>query len=162
MQDIITIVVKSDTDNDQTIDRQEAKTLALRIRLALQEYDVHFDSEKFLRAIGENPSVTGVIAIVQKLLPKQKEATGDAGEDSDSEDEESDDEMFDMFHMEVEDNRRGSVISGGGDDFGRTSLMKCDRRKSSKKANSPRRPSRRTSSYSRRYTVSSSDDDSDW
>lgn len=158
MQDIITIVVKSDSDNDQTIDRQEAKTLALRIRLALQEYDVQFDSEKFLKAIGKNPSVPGVIAIVQKLLPAEKKGVG--GETSDSEEEGSDDDdMFDMFHMGAEDNRRGSVVSMGddADDFGRTSLMKCDRKKCKRvKPKSPRR------SISRRSTVSSSDDDSEW
>lgn len=163
VQDIITIVVKSDTDNDQTIDRQEAKTLALRIRLTLQEYDVQFDSEKFLRAIGDNPSVPGVIAIVQKLLPKEKEATGDGGESSDSEGEESDDEMFDMFHMGAEDNRRGSVImTGAEDDFGRTSLMKCDKKSPSKRmrAKSQRIRPIPERSVSSRSTVSSSD--SEW
>lgn len=164
VQDIITIVVKSDTDNDQTIDRQEAKTLALRIRLTLQEYDVQFDSEKFLRAIGDNPSVTGVIAIVQKLLPKKKEAS-DGGVSSDSEGEESDDEMFDMFHMGAEDNRRGSVIhTEGEDDFGRMSLMKCDKRSSSKKMRTKSKLIRsqisQERSFSRRSTMSSSD--SEW
>lgn len=168
VQDIITIVVKSDTDNDQTIDRQEAKTLALRIRLALQEYDVQFDSEKFLNAIGKNPSVTGVIAIVQKLLPKPK---GDGGESSDSEGEESesdDDDMFDMFHMGAGDKRRGSVIytgsTEGEDELGRMSLMKCDKRKSSKRINakSPTSRQRRSPrSLSRRSTMSSSDG-SEW
>ena len=45
-QDILSIVMKSDRDNDNRIDRKEAKTLALRIRIALQEYGVDFDSEK--------------------------------------------------------------------------------------------------------------------
>jgi len=40
VQDIITIVIKSDSDNDQIIDKSEAKTLALRIRIQLQEYGV--------------------------------------------------------------------------------------------------------------------------
>merc|ERR1712071_427759 len=66
VQDMITIVVKSDKDNDQQIDRSEAKTLALRIRLSLQEYGVVFDSEKFLKAIGDHATVQGVIAIVQR------------------------------------------------------------------------------------------------
>lgn len=45
-QDILSIVMKSDRNNDNRIDRNEAKTLALRIRIALQEYGVDFDSEK--------------------------------------------------------------------------------------------------------------------
>jgi len=60
VQDVITIVVKSDRNNDQSIDRVEAKILALQIRLALQEYGVEFISEKFVLAIRQNPSVSGV------------------------------------------------------------------------------------------------------
>ena len=50
-QDMLSIVMKSDRDNDNYIDRKEAKTLALRIRLALQEYGVDFDSEKVNMAV---------------------------------------------------------------------------------------------------------------
>ena len=60
VQDVITIVVKSDKNNDQSIDRVEAKILALQIRLALQEYGVEFISEKFVLAIRQNPLVSGV------------------------------------------------------------------------------------------------------
>jgi hypothetical protein len=101
VQDIISIVVKSDKDNDQKIDKQEAKELALKIRLQLQEYDVDFDSQKFIKVIAKDPSVPGVIAIVQKLLPaeeKKKEVKVDSSSrnnadymtdsDEDSEDEE--------------------------------------------------------------------------
>lgn len=99
--------MKSDRDNDQTIDKNEAKTLALRIRLSLQEYGVEFDSDKFLKAIGDTPSVPSVIQIVQKLLPSEKkkrqhdddesyDSDYDSEDDSDSEDE---DEVYDMFYM---------------------------------------------------------------
>lgn len=100
VQDIIHIVVKSDKDNDQKIDKQEAKELALKIRLQLQEYDVEFDSQKFIKVIAKDPSVPGVIAIVQKLLPaeeKKKEVKVESSRyntdymtdsDEDSEDEE--------------------------------------------------------------------------
>ena len=110
VQDIISIVVKRDKDNDQKIDKQEAKELALKIRLQLQEYDVDFDSQKFIKVIAKDPSVPGVIAIVQKLLPaeeKKKEAKVDSSrkntdymtdsdEDEDSEDEEES-EMYGKF-----------------------------------------------------------------
>ena len=48
MQVIISIVVKSDKDSNQTISHKEAKTLALHIRIALQEYGVLFNTDKFL------------------------------------------------------------------------------------------------------------------
>lgn len=123
VQDIISIVVKSDRDNDSTIDKKEAKTLALRIRLSLQEYGVVFDSEKFLKVIGDTPSVPSVIAIVQKLLPSGKkeveESDDDESDDSDSdEDSDEEDDEYDMFYM-AED-----------DENGRVSLLSCDKGKS--------------------------------
>lgn len=140
MQDIITIVVKSDRDNDQTIDRSEAKTLALRIRLSLQEYGVEFNSEKFLKAIGSNATVQGVIAIVQKLLP-QEERREDYDSDMDSvdSDEEEDDDIYDMFYM-AEDFAATESVAGSrshdepmvGHEERRISLMTCDRKKSNR------------------------------
>jgi len=134
VQDIISIVVQSDRDNDQTIDKNEGKVLALKIRLQLQEYGVEFDSEKFMKVIEKNPTVPGVIAVVQKLLPAGKEEVeDDEGADYDSDfdsDEESDeeDEMYDMFYMSEEaEASRGSVagaratIQGG--QRGRVSLV---------------------------------------
>ncbi|KAL7548014.1 hypothetical protein ACHAWF_011288 [Thalassiosira exigua] len=129
VQDMITIVVKSDKDNDQQIDRSEAKTLALRIRLSLQEYGVVFDSEKFLKAIGENATVQGVIAIVQKLLPSEKpkkethDGDSDSDSDFDSDSDSDDDSVFDMFYM-------ADGPEGGDGDHG-LSLMKCDKHKKS-------------------------------
>jgi len=135
VQDIITIVMKSDRDNDLTIDKSEAKTLALRIRLSLQEYGVEFDSEKFLKAIGSKPSVPSVIAIVQKLLPSNKEKKEEGNDDGESDDSDSDedsdeeDDIYDMFYM-AEDSVRGSVVGArssytGG--CGAVSLMTCDK-----------------------------------
>lgn len=94
VQDVITIVVKSDRNNDQAIDRVEAKILALQIRLALQEYGVEFDSEKFMLAIRQNPSVSGVMAIAQRLLK------GDTGDQSNV--PEDDDDLYDMFYTSDE------------------------------------------------------------
>lgn len=130
VQDIISIVVKSDRDNDQTIDRNEAKTLALRIRLQLQEYGVVFDSSKFLKAIGGDTTVQAIIAIVQKLLPAEKK-DDDESDDSDSDEE---DDVYDMFYM-AEDETKGSGVVGarskleGGSGV---SLMTCDKKKYSR------------------------------
>ena len=136
VQDIITIVVKSDRDNDQQIDKTEAKTLALRIRLSLHEYGVEFDSEKFLKAIGDDPTVQSVIAIVQKLLPSPKGEDYDSDE-SESEDEE--DELYDMFYM-AEDDAKMSTVGGrsttGNSPCGSVSLMKCDKHQSSRRMSS--------------------------
>lgn len=151
VQDIIAIVVKSDRDNDNSIDKSEAKTLALRIRLSLQEYGVVFDIEKFLKAIGDGPTVQSVIGIVQKLLPSNKEE--EDGDDSDS-DEESDDEMYDMFYMAEEEGEGSSanVSFGGG-----VSLMTCDKK-------SPQTGSRKSLQVlqSSRRVLKKMDDDDDY
>ena len=99
--------MRSDKDNDQKIDKHEAKELALKIRLQLQEYDVDFDSDKFIKVVAKDPSVPGVIAIVQKLLPAEETAevkeeskdvdyATDSDEDTDDEDSEES-EMYGKF-----------------------------------------------------------------
>lgn len=111
VQDIISIVMKSDRDNDQSIDPKEAKTLALKIRLQLQEYDVEFDSEKFTNVIKKNPTIPGVIAVVQKLLPSGKtDATYEDNEPGDD----SDDDLYDMFYLNEEAERRATTCSVAG------------------------------------------------
>jgi len=104
LQDIISIVVKSDRDNDETIDRREAVTLALRIRVSLQEYGVSFDSDKFLQVIGRGTTVPAVIGLVQKLLPmenKRKDAAEEGDDDASDDDASVLEEgcLYDMFHM---------------------------------------------------------------
>mmetsp|Transcript_40875 Transcript_40875/g.87055 ORF Transcript_40875/g.87055 Transcript_40875/m.87055 type:complete len:344 (+) Transcript_40875:3-1034(+) len=154
VQDIIAIVVKSDRDNDNSIDRSEAKTLALRIRLSLQEYGVVFDTEKFLKAIGDDPTVQKVIGIVQKLLPSNKEKK-ENDDGSDSEDEE--DDMYDMFYMAEDDVQGGAgrTTAGGG-----VSLMTCDKQRSRRGSmGAPRRSSAvKASKRSLKETVDSDDD----
>ncbi|KAL7460961.1 hypothetical protein ACHAXS_001395 [Conticribra weissflogii] len=161
VQDIISIVVQSDKDNDQTIDKNEGKVLALKIRLQLQEYGVEFDSEKFMKVIEKNPTVPGVIAVVQRLLPTGKEEQEEDDEDIDYDsdfdsDEESDDEdeMYDMFYMSEEaEMSRGSVagaratIQGG--QRGRVSLV-------NNRVTKTRRVSRRLRSNLKRTDASNS------
>mmetsp|Transcript_25490 Transcript_25490/g.55062 ORF Transcript_25490/g.55062 Transcript_25490/m.55062 type:complete len:192 (-) Transcript_25490:75-650(-) len=113
VQDIIAIVTRSDTDNDDSIDRSEAKTLALRIQLSLQEYGVVFDTQKFMKAIGDKPTVQKVIGMVQKLFPaikQKKDDDDDSDFDSDEEsDDDLDDEVYDMFYMAEEGEGAGGV-----------------------------------------------------
>ena len=112
--------------------------MALRIRLTLQEYGVEFDDQKFLKVIGNDSSVQGVISILQKLLPSDKpaeeEESGSESEYSGSSDEDSDedDDIYDMFYM-TNDNTRGSVVGARstfeGSSSSGVSLMTCDKKK---------------------------------
>jgi len=112
LQDIINIVVKSDRDNNQTIDEKEAKALALSIRLQLQEYNVYFDGNKFLKAIGKDPTVPSVIRMIQQLLLRSRNWEDDPRDDSND-----DDSVFDMFHLGLED---------GGERELSKSILRCD------------------------------------
>jgi len=113
LQDIINIVVKSDRDNNQTIDEKEAKALALSIRLQLQEYNVYFDGNKFLKAIGKDPTVPSVIRMIQQLLLRSRN-----GEDDPPDDSNDDDSVFDMFHL-------GLKEEGGERELSK-SILRCD------------------------------------
>jgi len=100
VQDITAIVMKSDKDNDETIDKKEAKELSLKIALQLQAYDVGFDTAKFLKVVAKDPSVSGVIAVVLKLLPKDEKKEEDEKkhfDDASDSDEDSDDEDSDLY-----------------------------------------------------------------
>ena len=116
---------------------------------------MQFDSDKFLKAIGSNPSVPGVIAIVQKLLPKAECAVDDGSsvgsgtdDEYDSEDDDDDDDIYDMFYMADDDVRASCASGGGGDamDPSRStglSLMTCDKKKSSRRSSVKGRSGRR-------------------
>lgn len=94
-----------DKDNDDSIDKKEAKELSLKISLALQAYDVGFDTAKFLKVVAKDPSVSGVIAVVLKLLPKDEKKEEDekrhfddaSDSDEDSDDEDEDSELYGEF-----------------------------------------------------------------
>lgn len=160
VQDIISIVIKSDRDNDQTIDHKEARTLALRIRICLQEYGVCFNSEKFVKVIGRSTTVAAVIALVTKLLPMESDAKEDDSDSDDSDIEE--DGIYDMFHM-VDDPNRASDVStiSGGEGI---SLVACDREKRARRRSSRRRSEILTSSAEaqRQFRGRLSDSDSDY
>merc|ERR1711933_101358 len=86
VNDITGIVIKSDKDNDKSIDSKEAKMIGLKIRLHLQEYGVLFDSDKFVRAVGDDATVPGVIAMINRIMPASKEALASKCEEGDSDD----------------------------------------------------------------------------
>jgi len=133
VNDITGIVIKSDKDNDKSIDSKEAKMIGLKIRLHLQEYGVVFDSDKFVRAVGDDATVPGVIAMIQKIMPASKEAMESKGEESDSDDDSDDDSVFDMFHLDSADDPTGGSLGSPGLPQGakRVSLRKCDKRRGS-------------------------------
>jgi len=145
VQDIISIVVKSDRDNDNSIDLKEATMLSLRIKITLQEYDVLFNEHKFIRAVGEGSSSGGwptelaeIIGVVRKVLPQER----DRSDDSDDDMSDMDGDMYDMFHM----------AEGGGESG--VSLMTCDKKKASSRGPVARRDTPSVTSSS-----SSEDDD---
>jgi len=142
-QDIITLVLKSDKNNDSTIDRFESKILALRIRLQLQEYGVEFDAAKFMIAIRKDPSVTGVMSLAMKLLDH-----GDGGSDNEGEQTKDDDDIFDMFYLASDDSES------------RTSIFDNDRRQSDVSSNHRRMSIMSSdSSRSNRFVVNAKDID---
>jgi len=120
VQDIIGIVIKSDKDNDHSIDQQEAKMLALKIRIHVQEYGVVLDIDKFLKAIGNDATVPGVINMVQRLMPCVGSGKdGNKGSGSDSDDDSDEDSAFDMFRIEVQPKEveRNNFRRASGNDY---------------------------------------------
>ncbi len=95
-QDIIHIVIKSDVNNDQKFCKVESKMLALKIRIQLQEYGVEFDEMKFYKVMNANPTLSRVIAIVQKLIPDVVVGDDESVTSSGNDDDEDD---YDMFRL---------------------------------------------------------------
>lgn len=95
--------MKGDKDGDETIDKKEAKELALKISLQLQAYDVGFDTGKFLKVVAKDSSVSGILNIILRLLPKEEEEEEEEKadkryyDDSSDSDEDSDDEEYGEF-----------------------------------------------------------------
>lgn len=149
-QDMVTLVMKSDTNNDHTIDRREADMLALRIRLQLEEYGVEFDSDKFLRAVGNCPSIPCVLSIAQKLLQPMSGVEADDDSHDSDEDDSDDEDIFDFFYVAEEDLSKSVVWERCKPNEGphptferrgpttlcqrRVSLMTCDKPKPSRRA----------------------------
>ena len=115
LQDVISIVVRTDRDNTQRIDKVEAKLLALKITVKLEVYGIFFDEEKFLMAVALNPTLAGVICTIRKLMPEVDE-NGNPCDDQSSKSDDSyfldGDDMYDMFYMSRDEQRkRGSVMA---------------------------------------------------
>mmetsp|Transcript_27489 Transcript_27489/g.46722 ORF Transcript_27489/g.46722 Transcript_27489/m.46722 type:complete len:395 (-) Transcript_27489:367-1551(-) len=125
VQDIIHIVIKSDVNNDQKFCKVESKMLALKIRIQLQEYGVEFDEMKFYKVMNVNPTVPGVIAIVQKLIPGVMRDDESAASSGDDEDEDSDD--YDMFRLTSDKSMRmsGSLVDVPESRRASSALVKC-------------------------------------
>jgi hypothetical protein len=91
---------------------------------------VLFDSEKFMKLIGQGTTVMGAIALVRKLLPLEQSGTKEDDSESDGSDIEVDG-VYDMFHMIDGPHKRsdGSMVSGGEG----VSLVTGDHKKISRK-----------------------------
>jgi len=107
MQDVIEILIRRDICRTQTIDRVEARLVALKIAVKLESYGVIFDEDKFLRVVALNPTLMGVAGAVRKLLPPYERHGDDFSVDSDK------DDIYDMFYMSRPDqNETGSTVDG--------------------------------------------------
>ena len=114
LQDVVKLVLQSDIDRDGIISKREADILAHRLQISLDVYGIVFDAEKFHRAVGLSPSICGVLAIVQRLLPDDEgeyrrstfysldSEDEDYGVDEGQDDDDDDDDVYDMFYVPVE------------------------------------------------------------
>lgn len=94
IEDVIGIVIRSEKESHQRVDRVEAKLLALKITVKLEAYGITFDEDKFLQSAAMNPTLWGVASAVRKLLPPlDEEHFDDTSVASDV------DDVYDMFYM---------------------------------------------------------------
>ncbi|KAL7548786.1 hypothetical protein ACHAWF_012044 [Thalassiosira exigua] len=94
VQDIMRIVMLSDTDNNGMFSKVETKMLVLKISLALQEYGVEFEEDKFYHVMQHDPSVVGTLDTLKGLVPSMT-----SFEDDDSNDSNEEGQDLDMFHI---------------------------------------------------------------
>jgi hypothetical protein len=99
--------------------------LALKIKVKLEVYGIYFDEDKFLQTIALNPTFSGAIQVVKRLLPVEYQSCGNTYDRLDSQqtslshrsrftEEESldEDDVYDMFYMSREEQRqRKSVLA---------------------------------------------------
>lgn len=120
VQDILKIVMLSDVNNDGTFSKVETKMLVLKIRVALHEYGIEFDENKFYLLMKRNPSVTQTFSIVKRLLPiedldddtRMSVLSGDrqASDESFSDESRNEDDLYDMFRSAGDGSVSGSFI----------------------------------------------------
>eukprot|EP00804_Cyclotella_cryptica_P013839 CCRYP_018172-RB/>CCRYP_018172-RB protein AED:0.13 eAED:0.13 QI:186/1/1/1/0.66/0.71/7/94/375 len=122
IQDIVKIVVDCDKDNDMRINKVEAKMLALKIRIQLQEYGVDFDEARFYKVLSVNPSVPRIISIVQKLCPhyvqhmaiqQDEPSTDDAEDDTEVVNEDEAEELKQVYDMFTWQSDEDTGLSAG-------------------------------------------------
>ncbi|KAL7523041.1 hypothetical protein ACHAXR_000002, partial [Thalassiosira sp. AJA248-18] len=120
IQDVVGIVLRSEKETNQRIDRVEAKLLALKITVKLEAYGVVFDEDKFLQAVALNSTLVGAAGTVRKLLPPKEEHIDEDASVARSVGTRSiasgRDDVYDMFYMRGGQQRRGSgqAASEGG------------------------------------------------
>lgn len=136
MQDIIRIVVDSDKNCDMRFNKVETKMMALRIRMALQEYNVDFDEAMFFQFVSANPCVKRIVSMVQMLIPKMV-SISEENESEEDEDEEQIEELRAWSEMFIVSNEDDSVWSGGSGNR-RESLMVAPTRRDTRRPPAPR------------------------
>lgn len=120
IQDVIGMMMRSEKDSSQVIDRVEAKLIALKITVKLEAYGVVFDEDKFLQAVALNPTLWGVAGTVRKLLPREEQSDDATAVSAAS----ANDDLYDMFYMSREDQqRRGSALAAREASEGREGSM---------------------------------------
>jgi hypothetical protein len=134
VQDIIRIVVDSDKNCDMRFNKVETKMMALRIRMALQEYNVDFDEAMFFQFVSANPCVKRIVSMVQMLIPK---IVSISEENESEEDEEEVEELRAWSEMFIVSNEDDSVWSGGSGNR-RESLMVAPTRRDTQRLPAPR------------------------
>ncbi|KAL3817294.1 hypothetical protein ACHAXA_003215 [Cyclostephanos tholiformis] len=124
LQDVVKLVLHSDVDRDGYISKRESDVLVKRLLISMEAYGIVFDTQKFHHAVGLNPSIYGVLAIVRRLLPDENNKPSSFYSldsiDSDPEhdkvglegvwEEEGKDDVYDMFYVPVEEDfHRGNA-----------------------------------------------------
>ncbi len=104
---MIEILLRRNVRANQTIDRVEARLIALKVAVKLESYGIIFDEEKFLQVVALNPTLMGVTRSVRKLLPPTEGCDDEFSVSSDKED------IYDMFYMQRPDQlESGSTVDG--------------------------------------------------
>lgn len=115
IEDVIGIIILCHKGINERIDRVEAKLLALKISVKLEQYGITFDEDKFTQAVALHPTLLGTIGTIRMLLPPNEDIDDDESIVSVRYD------IYDMFYMtNAEPERRGSSLSSAA--IGRSSL----------------------------------------
>ena len=78
------LIIRSDKDNDMTINVKESRTLALRFKVQLQPHGVELDPDKFQRMIEEDPSIPNILKFCAEVLYPEVKLASETNEEASS------------------------------------------------------------------------------